>query len=355
MEMEGESSQLRKQVDQLESSVTGLIAKYKEQESKTKFLEKLQFDTKERLKAQEVRGIINKMQYKYSTDCFELNKFSLKKLECVIVPILTKLTNTCIDERSFPPCLKQAIIVAVHKRGDVQEPSHFRPISLLPTVAKSLKHTCTTNHLIFGSFWSQGRKSIWFQTTKWNNSCFSAFCWKRYRHFIKQAKVVDTVFYWFSRDSKNVLKINLTENRIKACHTLPETANGDQYDSVICKFVYFDEKDSVWCKTKVENWKKTAWTTNLFSWLNDYQSLKLQSGLRQIDRASSLRQNFFRISVLVKRNSNDTGDHINLRNVKNPIKRDKRKKKFCHDVKGNTATTITKLMMIERIRWIKIL
>ena len=157
---------------------------------------------------------------------------------------------------------------------------------------KSLKHTCTTNHLIFGSFWSQGRKSIWFQTTKWNNWCFSAFCWKRYRHFIKQAKVVDTVFYWFSRDSKNALKINLTENRIKACHTLPETANGDQYNSVICKFVYFDEKDSVWCKTKVENWKKTAWITNLFSWLNDYQSLKLQSGLRQIDRASSLRQNF---------------------------------------------------------------
>ena len=165
MEMEGESSQLRKQVDQLESSVTGLIAKYKEQESKTKFLEKLQFDTKERLKAQE----------RYTS--------------------------------------KNCLIICN------QHPFH-------------------------------------------------------------------------SRDSKNVLKINLTENRIKACHTLPETANGDQYDSVIWKFVYFDEKDSVWCKTKVENWKKTAWITNLFSWLNDYQSLKLQSGLRQIDRASSLRQNF---------------------------------------------------------------
>ena len=36
----------------------------------------------------------------------------------------------------FPPCLKEAIIVAVLKSGDVQEPSNFRPISLLPTVAK---------------------------------------------------------------------------------------------------------------------------------------------------------------------------------------------------------------------------
>ena len=39
----------------------------------------------------EVREIINKTQTKYSTDCFELNNFFLKKLEWVIVPILTKL------------------------------------------------------------------------------------------------------------------------------------------------------------------------------------------------------------------------------------------------------------------------
>ena len=87
----------------------------------------------------EVREIINKMRTKYSTDCFELNNFFLKKLEWVIVPILTKLINKCIGERSFPPCLKEAIIVAVHKSGDVREPSNFRPISLLPTVAKDFE------------------------------------------------------------------------------------------------------------------------------------------------------------------------------------------------------------------------
>ena len=84
----------------------------------------------------EVGEIIIKLQIKYSTDCFELKNFFLKKLEWVIVPILTKLINKCIDERSFPPCLKEAIIIAVHKSGDVQEPSNFRPVSLLPTVAK---------------------------------------------------------------------------------------------------------------------------------------------------------------------------------------------------------------------------
>ena len=60
----------------------------------------------------------------------------MKKLEWVIVPIITKLINKCIDERSSPPCLKEAIIVAVHKCDDVQEPSDFRLIYLLPTVAK---------------------------------------------------------------------------------------------------------------------------------------------------------------------------------------------------------------------------
>ena len=52
------------------------------------------------------------------------------------MPILTNLSNKCVDERSFPLCLKEAIIEAVHKSGDVQEPFNFRPISLHLTVGK---------------------------------------------------------------------------------------------------------------------------------------------------------------------------------------------------------------------------
>ena len=47
-----------------------------------------------------------------------------------------KIINKCIDERSFPPCLKEAIIAAVQKSCGVQEPSNFRLTSLLQTVAK---------------------------------------------------------------------------------------------------------------------------------------------------------------------------------------------------------------------------
>ena len=111
MEMEGESSQLKNQVDQLQNSVTGLIAENNEQESKIKNLEKMQFDMNERLRAQE--GCTSK--------------------DCLII------CNQPFDPRDSKNVLK--------------------------------------NTLRF----------------------FSDF-----------------------------LKINLTENRIKACHVLPGTANGDQ-------------------------------------------------------------------------------------------------------------------------------
>ena len=53
MEIEGESSQLKKQLDQLQCSDTGLTAKKnKEQESIIKNLEKVQFDMNECLRAQ---------------------------------------------------------------------------------------------------------------------------------------------------------------------------------------------------------------------------------------------------------------------------------------------------------------
>ena len=47
----------------------------------------------------ELQETINQMQTKHSTDCFELKNFFLKKLECVIAPILTKKsTNVSMKE-----------------------------------------------------------------------------------------------------------------------------------------------------------------------------------------------------------------------------------------------------------------
>ena len=75
------------------------------------------------------------MQTEYNTYCLELNNFFLKKLERVIVPMLTKLIIKYIDE-SFPPCLKEAIIVAIHENCDVQEP--FKTVFSTPDCCKIL-------------------------------------------------------------------------------------------------------------------------------------------------------------------------------------------------------------------------
>ena len=226
MEMEGESSQLKKQVNQLQNSVTGLSAKNKEQESKIKNLEKMQFDMNERLRAQE--------------------RYTSK--DCLII------CNPPFDPRDSKNVLK--------------------------------------NTLRF----------------------FSDF-----------------------------LKINL---RIKACHFLPGTANGDQYDSVICKFVYFDEKDRVFGARRKLKTAKTAWIKNLFSWMNDYQSLKLNLGLRQIDRASLLRQ---KIVPYLYWWSETTVILAITTSIKLAILKMSKTRSNEKTKKGNTASMMTtKLMMTER-------
>ena len=43
------------------------------------------------------------------------------------------------------------------------------------------------------------------------------------------------------------MNVKLETNRFKACHILPGTKTNGCPESVICKFVYFDEKDRAFC------------------------------------------------------------------------------------------------------------
>ena len=59
----------------------------------------------------------------------------LKKSSAVVVPILASLFNLSIATRTFPACLKQAMVVPVHKKGDTCEISNYRLVALLSTVS----------------------------------------------------------------------------------------------------------------------------------------------------------------------------------------------------------------------------
>lgn len=44
--------------------------------------------------------------------------------------------NSSWSSGRFPTCLKEALVIPLHKGGDLDNPSNFRPISLLPTLSK---------------------------------------------------------------------------------------------------------------------------------------------------------------------------------------------------------------------------
>lgn len=44
--------------------------------------------------------------------------------------------NVSFETGKFPTCLKRAVVILLHKGGDSEDPSNFRPISLLTTLPK---------------------------------------------------------------------------------------------------------------------------------------------------------------------------------------------------------------------------
>lgn len=56
----------------------------------------------------------------------------LKTIKNLIISALTKLINHCLKENVSPNTLKSAIVVPIFKKGDREDVSNYRPVSLLP-------------------------------------------------------------------------------------------------------------------------------------------------------------------------------------------------------------------------------
>lgn len=63
----------------------------------------------------------------------------LKMIRPAVVPVLTHLTNLCINQGVFPNLLKKSIVTPVHKCGDKSDPNNYRPISVLPAISKIIE------------------------------------------------------------------------------------------------------------------------------------------------------------------------------------------------------------------------
>ena len=51
-------------------------------------------------------------------------------------PHLLNVVNSSIVSGLLPPVWKMATVVPIHKSGSTEDPNNYRPVSILPTVAK---------------------------------------------------------------------------------------------------------------------------------------------------------------------------------------------------------------------------
>lgn len=84
----------------------------------------------------EVRSVINNLKNSKSKDPYNITVRIVKSLINIIITPLTKLINQCIRNNTFPCCLKTAKVIPVFKKGAKDDPSNYRPISLVPLFAK---------------------------------------------------------------------------------------------------------------------------------------------------------------------------------------------------------------------------
>ena len=71
----------------------------------------------------------------------------LKECAHLLAPSITTLFNTSLLEGLIPNTWKQANVIPLHKKGDKNAPSNYRPISLLPVISKVLER-CIYNRII---------------------------------------------------------------------------------------------------------------------------------------------------------------------------------------------------------------
>ena len=84
----------------------------------------------------DVMYAINNCKNKFSLDCYNLKYFFIKKVsDCLAAP-LQLLFNRCIELGQYPESVKIAKVIPFFKNGNKDDPSNFRPISLLPIIGK---------------------------------------------------------------------------------------------------------------------------------------------------------------------------------------------------------------------------
>ncbi|CAH2108796.1 unnamed protein product [Euphydryas editha] len=89
----------------------------------------------------EVLSIINNLKSDCATGLDLVPADLIKRNKEILVSPITYICNLAMTTGVFPTCLKKARIFPIHKAGDKDCAENYRPISILPTLAKILEHS----------------------------------------------------------------------------------------------------------------------------------------------------------------------------------------------------------------------
>ena len=97
--------------------------------------------------------VIKKLVNSKATGIFGIPNRALKDCAEHIATSLTDIFNFSPETKVFPDDLKVDKVAPVYKSGDKDDLNNYRPISVLPTVARvfekySMDKSMTTSHLI---------------------------------------------------------------------------------------------------------------------------------------------------------------------------------------------------------------
>ena len=99
----------------------------------------------------EVMKATKQIKAKNTQDIYGFSTRMLHRTIPYVLDPLTHVIDTCFKNGHFPEKLKTASITPVHKKGDTNKESNYRPISILPAISKifeQIMKTRITNFLI---------------------------------------------------------------------------------------------------------------------------------------------------------------------------------------------------------------
>jgi hypothetical protein len=121
--------------------------------------------------SKEIGKIIGSLKSSYTQGYDEISNNILKACKYYISVPLSYLCNRMLFEGAYPERLKYAIIVPVHKKGDRNTVTNYRPISILTSINKifekvmysrllnHLKENCILSNHQFGFRTNQGTEN----------------------------------------------------------------------------------------------------------------------------------------------------------------------------------------------------